>query len=89
MTCQKTAAKEMKKIKHFGNGDYFAIIHDSSSHPLLFFFFIFNMYMLYLTIKTIKSSFIVDRARCKWSSRSAVKVNIEKERFTVMCSRCR
>ena len=36
MTCQKTAAKEMNKNnKHLGNGDYFAIIHDSSSHPLL------------------------------------------------------
>ena len=32
------------------------------------------------------SSFIVDRARCKWTGRSAVKVNIENERFTVVCS---
>ena len=32
------------------------------------------------------SSFIDDRARCKWTGRSAVKVNIENERFTVVCS---
>ena len=35
------------------------------------------------------ASFIVDRARCKWTGRSAVEVNIENERFTVVCSRCR
>ena len=29
----------------------------------------------------------MDRARCKWTGRSAVEVNIENERFTVMCSR--
>ena len=34
------------------------------------------------------ASFIVDRARCKWSGRRAIEVNIENERFTV-CSRCR
>ena len=32
------------------------------------------------------SSFIVDRACCKWTGRSTVKVNIENERFTVVCS---
>ena len=35
------------------------------------------------------ASFIVDRARCKWTGRSAVEQNIENERFTVVCSRCR
>ena len=35
------------------------------------------------------ASFIVDRARCKWSGRGAVEVNVENERFTVVCSRCR
>ena len=35
------------------------------------------------------ASFFVDRARCKWTGRSAVEVNIENERFTVVCSRCR
>ena len=29
--------------------------------------------------------FIVDRARCKLTGRSAVEVNIENERFTVVC----
>ena len=33
--------------------------------------------------------FIVDRARSKWTVRSAVEVNIANERFTVVCSRCR
>ena len=33
--------------------------------------------------------FIVDRARCKWTARSAVELNIENERCAVMCSRCR
>ena len=32
---------------------------------------------------------IVDRSRCKWTGRSAVEVNIENERLTVACSRCR
>ena len=32
------------------------------------------------------ASFIVDRARCKWTGGSAVEVNIENERFTVVCS---
>ena len=32
---------------------------------------------------------MVDRPRCKWTARSAVAVNIEKERFAVVCSRCR
>jgi len=32
-------------------------------------------------------SFIIDRARCKWTGRSAVKVNMENERFTIVCSR--
>ena len=31
---------------------------------------------------------MVDRARCKWTGRSAVEVNIQNERFTVVCSRC-
>ena len=32
------------------------------------------------------ASFIVDRARCKWTGRSAGEVNTENERFTVVCS---
>ena len=35
------------------------------------------------------ASFIVDRARCKCAGGSAVEVNIENERFTVVCSCCR
>ena len=36
------------------------------------------------------SSLIFDRARGKWTDRSAVEVvNIENERFAVVCSRCR
>ena len=35
------------------------------------------------------ASFLVDRARCKWTGRSAVEQNIENERFTVLCPRCR
>ena len=31
--------------------------------------------------------FIIDRARCKWTGRSAVEVNIENERFAVVYSR--
>jgi len=27
--------------------------------------------------------------RCSWTGRSAVEVNVESERFTVVCSRCR
>ena len=35
-------------------------------------------------------SFIVDRAGCKWTSiRRAIEVNVESERFTVVCSHCR
>ena len=47
------------------------------------------------TAKATKTShlgngdFIVDRSRCKWTGRSAVEVNIENERFAVVCSRCR
>ena len=32
------------------------------------------------------TSFIVDGARCKWTGRSAVKVNIANGRFPVVCS---
>ena len=32
---------------------------------------------------------MVDRARCKWTRRSAVEVIIESERFIVVCSSCR
>ena len=35
------------------------------------------------------ASFIVDRARWKWTRTTAVEVNIETERFTVVCSCCR
>ena len=31
----------------------------------------------------------VDHARCNWTSRSSVEVNIENERFTTVCSRGR
>ena len=43
----------------------------------------------FLIIELLRRTFIVDRARCKWTARSAVEVNIENERFTVVCSRCR
>jgi len=33
--------------------------------------------------------FIDDRSRCKRTGRSAVEVNIENEKFAVVCSRCR
>jgi len=33
--------------------------------------------------------FSSDRARGKWTGRSAVEGNIENERFAVVCSRCR
>ena len=32
---------------------------------------------------------MVDRARCKWTGKSAVEVNIENERLAVVCSPCR
>ena len=34
------------------------------------------------------ASFIVDRACCKWTGRSAIEVNIfiENERFNIVCS---
>ena len=35
------------------------------------------------------ASFIVHRARCKRTGRSAVEVNLENERFNVVCWRCR
>ena len=35
------------------------------------------------------ASFIIDRARCEWTGRSAIEVNIENERFTVVSSRSR
>ena len=31
---------------------------------------------------------IVDGARFKWTGRSVVEVNVDDERFTVVCSRC-
>ena len=31
------------------------------------------------------ASFIVDNARCNWTGRSAVEVNVENERLTVVC----
>ena len=35
------------------------------------------------------ASFIGDRARCKWTGRSAVDENVESDSFTVECSRFR
>ena len=35
------------------------------------------------------ASFNASRAGCKWSGRSSFKVNIENERCTAVCSRCR
>ena len=45
----------------------------------------------YFVIYASSSYPIVDRARCKWTGRSlsAIEANIENERFTVVCSRCR
>ena len=37
----------------------------------------------------IPSSFIIDRARCEWTGRSAVEVNVDNKRFIVVCSLCR
>ena len=34
------------------------------------------------------SSSIVDRECCKWTGRRTVEVNVEDERFTVVCSLC-
>ena len=31
---------------------------------------------------------VVDRARFKWTGRSVFEVNVDNERFTVVCSRC-
>ena len=45
-----------------------------------------NIYLGKVTIFFL-ASFVVDRARCKWTGRSAAEVNIENERFTVVCSR--
>ena len=67
-----TAAKKTSlENKYLGNGDYF-VITASSSHALL---------------ATFRLEYVVDRARCKWTGRSTVEVNIEDERFTVVvCS---
>ena len=35
--------------------------------------------------KHLRISFIVDSARCKWTGRSAVEVNLGNKRFTVVC----
>ena len=37
----------------------------------------------FVIIELLRRTFIVDRARCKWTGRSAVKVFMENERFTV------
>ena len=42
-----------------------------------------------MIIELLRRTFIVDRARCKWTGRGAVEVNIENERFTVVCSHSR
>jgi len=34
------------------------------------------------------SSSIVDKECCKWTGRRTVEVNVEDERFTVVCSLC-
>ena len=48
--------------------------------------------LLYIVIITSSSHpycwHVVDRARGKWTSRSAVDVKIENGKFTVVCSRC-
>ena len=38
-----------------------------------------------MIIELLSRIFIVDRARCKWTGRGAVEVNIENERFTLSC----
>ena len=38
---------------------------------------------------SILDSLIVHRARCEWTGTSVIEVNIENERFTVVCLRCR
>ena len=45
--------------------------------------------MTILWLLVLPRTFIVDTARCKWTDRSAIEVNLENERFTVICSRCR
>ena len=37
----------------------------------------------FVIIASSSHSFIVDRARCKWTGRSVVEVNTESESFTV------
>ena len=39
----------------------------------------------FVIIELLRRTFIVDRARCKWTVRSAVEANVENERFTVEC----
>ena len=69
-----TAKKTSLENKHLGNGDYFVIIASSSDALLT----------------TFRLEYVVDRARCKWTGKSTVEVNIEDERFTVVVrSRCR
>ena len=43
----------------------------------------------FVIIELLRRTFVVDRARCKWTGRSAVEVFMENERFTVMCWRSR
>ena len=44
---------------------------------------------LFCDYSFLLAPFIVDRACCKWTGRSAVKLNIENERCTAVCSRWR
>ena len=39
----------------------------------------------FVIIELLRRTFIVDRARCKWTGRGTVEVNIANERFTVVC----
>ena len=38
----------------------------------------------FMIIASSSHPFIVDRARCKWTGRSLIEVNVENERFTVV-----
>ena len=48
-----------------------------------------NISEMDVIIAFFRAFFNVNSASCKGTGRSAVEINIENERFSVMCSRCR
>ena len=68
--------------------DYQQIVYSNITHQIHRFIIDHGKFILICDYCFFLTSFIVDKAYCKWTGRGAIETNVENESFAVMCSHC-